>query len=279
MKHSIILIATLLALASCQKKESTTTGNPLVSLSMTSSQNTTAIALNDLGDWLMTVFLPQVSAAAPNSLVDLAGNTLTLDHGWMVVKEIEFKESEIADGGEIDGAEVELSGPFVVGLFGPTPDKLGTADVSLKSIRRIKMQLHNLESISDSAPQELLNSSIYFSGDIGGKAFSISSKDGAEFEIGGPNALNVQENMNLLVSIRIIPLINKINLTYLLSQSSPVVINDSSKGETGTAICPQIDASSTTIYDCFRKGLQQQANLGADQDGSGELEADESEVK
>jgi hypothetical protein len=246
---------------------------------MASSQNTTAITLNDFGDWLIKVFLPNVQAAAPASILDLAGNAVNLDQGWMVIKEIEFKESELAEAGEIDGSEVEFEGPFVVSLFGANPDQIGSANTSLNSIRRIKMKLHNLEAAVDGSPQELLSSSIFFSGSIGGKNFSIGSHDGTEFEIGGASPLSVQNNMSLLVAIRIVPLINKINFSFLLSQTAPIVINESQKGESGAAICPFIDGSSTNIYDCFRKGLQQQANLGEDSNGSGELEAGEDEVR
>ncbi len=74
------------------------------------------------------------------------------------------------------------------------------------------------------------------------------------------------------------PIINKIDLSYLNSQADPIVINDSNKYDTTNKICPTTDASSTTIYDCIRKGLEQQANLGDDSNGSGEIESDESGV-
>jgi hypothetical protein len=282
MKRALVLSIVILGgLIACQKKESTTTGNPLVSLKMTSSTNSTAVAVMNFGRWLEGLFFPRATAAAPPPLVDKNNNVVTLDQGWMVVREIEFEATEVADVSETDGDDVKLVGPYVVDLFAASPDLIGQAEVTTSSIRRIKMKMHKLESATDGAPGPLVSNSIYFHGSLAGKEFILSSEDGTEFEVGGPTALTVSDGMPLLLTIKIVPLIAKIDMSHLVSQSAPIVINDNNKGEAGSGvyICPEIDNSATTVFDCFRKGLEEQAQIGNDSDGSGEIEDDEESVK
>lgn len=279
MKLLSILILTTAMMLACEKKQSsTTTGNPLVSLNMASSAQSTAVVLQSIDSWLFKMFFAPAIASQPPAMTDLNGNTVNLDAGWMAIREIEFEVNEVAGVDEVDGAGVEFPGPYVVNLFSATPDQIGKAQVAATSIRRIKMKLSKLESSLGSSPNELLNNSVYFHGSVGAKSFSIASADGSEFQVGGPTALNTYDNMNILLSIKIVPLIAKINLSYLLTQADPIVISDTQKYDTGTNICPSIDSSATTIYDCFRKGIEQQASLGDDQDGSGEIESNEHEV-
>lgn len=282
MKRALLLSLVILGgLMACQKKESTTTGNPLVSLKMTSSTSSTAVAVMNFGRWLEGLFFPRATAAAPPSLVDRNNNAVTLDQGWIVVREIEFESTEVADVSETDGDDVKLVGPYVVDLFAANPDLIGQAEVVSSDIRRIKMKMHKLESATDGAPTALVSNSIYFHGTLAGKELVLSSEGGTEFEVGGPTALTVRDGMPLLLAIKLVPLIAKIDMSHLVSQNAPIVINDNTKGDTGSnvPICPDIDSSSTTVYDCFRKGLEQQADLGKDADGSGDIEEDEEGVK
>lgn len=276
MKHFILIFS--LSLMACQKQKNTTTGNPLVSLSMSSSQSTLAVAFLSFKHFLKSMLFPKAVASQPPVTTDAAGNSVLLDQGWMVVKEIEFESTETPNTDETDGDDVQFLGPYVVDLFSATPDLLGTQSISTNSIRRIKMKLHRLEVAFDNSPTEVLGNSLFFHGTIDGKAFSIISEEGTEFQVSGPKALNVYDNMNLLLSFKISPIISKIDLTSIKSQTDPVIISDSNKLSGGANICPTIDTSLTTIYDCFRKAIEQQANLGDDSDNSGEIEPDENSV-
>jgi len=280
MKRTIILITSLALITSCKKKESTTTGNPMVSLSITSSQNTTPVAFVSIKNIIKDFFFPEAMASAPPTMLDLNGNTVSLDQGWMVVKEIEFKATEIPDANESDGDEIKFLGPYSVNLFSASPVQIGSTSLGLSSIQRIKMKLHPSDVVGVGEPSDLVNNSIYFHGTVGGKMFSFTSTEGTEFEIGGSTALNIRDNMSLILSIRIVPLINKIDLSALANEAPGVVISDSYKVNViSPPPCPSIDASSSTIYDCFRKGLEQQADLGDDSDQSGEIESNEDEIR
>lgn len=277
MKHFIIL--GFLALIACEKQSNTTTGNPMVSLSITSSQNSVAVAGLSFKKLFEYLFLPRAMASIPPPATDVAGNSVVLDQGWMVVKEIELEESEIPGAEEAAGGDVKFKGPYVVNLFSAIPDSIGATRVSSSAIRRIKMKLHRLEIAMDNSPSELVGKSLFFRGTIDGKQFSFASEEGSEFQVGGPKPLNVYDNLNLLLSFRLAPIIGKIDFTAVKNQAGPVIISDANKIDGGGNVCPSIDVSATTIYDCFRKALEQQAELGDDRDGSGEIEADEDAVK
>lgn len=277
IKLTVTFLTFIFSTLSCQKKEGTTTGNPLVSLKITSSLNSTPVAIHSLKEWLKKLIIPESIAALPPTMTDVVGNAVTLDQGWIVIKEIELEETEIPGVDEVDGNQILFNGPYVVDLFSTQPSVIGDISLNMTSIRRIKMKLHRIEALPASAPEGLNQNSLYFHGIVGATHFSLTSTDGSEFSIGGAKALNVHDNMNLLLSIRIIPLINKIDLTPLLSQSSGVIVSDSNP--ISGSSCPTIDASSTTIYDCFRKGLEKQGDLGEDTDSSGDIETHEDSVR
>jgi hypothetical protein len=277
MKLITILVILIISI-SCKKKESTTTGNPLVNLAFSSSNNTAAVALN-FGNWLQKLFMPVATAAQPSVLTDATSNSVVFDQGWLVIKEIEFEETETPGVEEVDGSEISFRGPYVVNLFTNTPDSLGSSELPNTLFRRIKMKLHTLESPQDSSPSPLTNNSIYFHGTVGGIEFNWLSHDGTEIEIGGANPINIHENMNILLTIRIAPLVAKIDLQDIVTGGIPAIISDDNKYITPANRCPTIDTSALTLFDCFRKGLEQQADLGEDVDGSGEIEIDEDSVR
>lgn len=283
----ILIMMVLIFKVACQKKESTTTGNPMVvNLSISSSQSSSPLAIKtshapfSIYELMLYKVFALANAAPPPTMLDYSGNSVTLSQGWMVVKEVEFKATETPDANETDGDDIKFLGPYVVDLFAATPLNLGSSTLSLSVIQRIKMKLHKLAAPEAGAPSALVDNSIYFQGTVLSKEFSISSTEGTEFEVGGSTPLAVHDQMNLLLSLRIVPLINKIDLTAIGSESSGVVISESNPiSVTTPPPCPTIDPSSTTIYDCFRKGLEQQANLGEDADQSGDLEDGEEGVR
>jgi hypothetical protein len=199
---------------------------------------------------------------------------VTLTSAWLSIEDIEFEATETAGSSEIDGDEVELQGPYHVNLFEENPDSLGSANIGLSSIRRIKMKLHRVEDDTQGAPIDMLNNSIMITGTVGGHAFKFITEEEVEFEISGANALSLANGTNLLMSFQIANLFRLIDLSgistdVVISASNPVSVSNP---------CPLIDVSSSDLYNCFRKGLEQQANLGKD-DGDGELEPGEDSVK
>lgn len=272
---SLTLIALINLVACGKKSEGTTTGNPMVSLSMGASAQSAVVALNSFIDLFFSLAAPQAQALPPpSSLTDLVGNTVVLHEAWVSVGEIEFEASETREVSEVDGAEVELTGPFPVDLFSATPVALGYASASTSSLRRIKMKLKRMEAIPAGAPSGTLNNGVYLTGTLNGTInFSFSTDQETTIEIAGPNALNLVDNDQLLVSLHIANLIKKIDLTGLNS-------NDNISDATPIGLmnrCPSIDPSANDLYDCFRKGIETESNIAKD-DGDGEIETGEETV-
>lgn len=227
---------------------------------------------------LFQFIVPQANAYTPAVIVDANGATVTLSSAWVVIKEIEFKANEVADGAETTAeTEVELEGPYFVDLLSNNPVALGTVTVPATGIRRIKMKLHESGDavIPTDAPAEIANNSIVLSGSVGGNSFRFLSDDGTEFEIGGSNAIIPTSAADLLVAIRLADLFSKINLNAV---TNGMDIHSGNR-VSGTNQCPLIDVSAESLYDCFRKGLENEADFGKDNDGDHEFEAEDEEVE
>jgi hypothetical protein len=278
-KNNFALILMLAFTLGCKKSDNggTTTGNPLALSVVSSSQNKT-IALNSFINKLIYFFIPRVNALPPPStLLDAHDLTVNLTQTWFVIKEVEFKNSEIADANEVDGAEVSLPGPYVVNLFSSTPTKIGDGEIQYSSIRRIKMKLSKLDSslINSSTPAALNSQSVFITGSVLGNTFTFTSSEEVEYEISGPNEIATSNvNSNLLVSINIANLIRKIDLSQVTNGSA---INENNKLPASNP-CPLIDSSAQDVYTCFKLGLKSEANLGKDSDGNGELSSTEETV-
>ncbi len=246
------------------------------SLFMTGSGNNAVVNSEGHKSKFLDYIFPTAVALTPPLLVDSNNRAISLNDAWIVIKEIEFKTNEVASSGESSQEkEIELNGPFFVDLLSNAPLSFGDVIVSSDvGIRRIKMQLHKVNSIPSSAPLGLANNSLYLSGTIGGIAFSFSSVDSTEFEIGGAQPIFPNSAKDLLAVIRLSNLFKKINMATIVSGTDISATNRVSVANA----CPLIDSSSNDLYTCFRKGLAKEANFGND-DGDKDLDSNDETVK
>lgn len=242
------------------------------SLFMTSSGSKNVVQTKS--EKLLSLFVSRAEALSPPLLLDASGLSVSLTDAWMVVQEVEFKSSENATIDENLHREIEFHGPYYVDLLSNAPNSFGTALVPQEGIRRIKMQLHNSSSLPVSAPAGLAGNSIFFSGSVNGVAFSFSSADSTEFEIGGPHPVVPNSGSDLLAVIRTANLFQKINLSSVVTQTDI----SASNRVPATNPCPLIDASAVDLYTCFRKGLSSEANFGND-NGKKDLDSSDETIR
>lgn len=272
-------LMTITIISACQKSSDggTSTGNPMISFKMTASSSpaNSIASYASRFPWLNLLLRPALALPPPPAMTDANGVTVTLDHAWITVKEIEFKATEVADQDEVDGQDVSFEGPFVVDLLSSQPESLGQARIATSLVRRVKMQLHNTDTLPAGAPAQMLDKSIYWSGAVGGHSLVITSREGYEFELGGQNGVGISESANILMSIQVASLFKKINLSAV---TSDVVIDEQNRLPAVNP-CPLIDASASDIYTCFTKGLETESNLGVDADDDDELSGDDDTVR
>ncbi len=273
-----LLTFLLLTVAGCSKKaESTSTGNPLVSFSVTGSAQSATVAMKLKNIWQFVVLSILTTANAfppPNSLVDAVNNNILLNQMWISIGEIEFKMEEADSGSEVPEVKNDFTGPYTIDLFDATPVSLQSGTVSTSALRRIKVQLIRTSSLPAGAPAELLNNSVVLSGTVNGNTFSFVTEEETTFEVSGPNAVNLSENASVLLQINSANLIKRIDLSAI---TTSMIISDSNK-VSATNPCPLIDASANDLFTCFRKGLESESKLGKDDNGNFEFEDGEDSV-
>jgi hypothetical protein len=273
MTSLMISASTMLLLASCNLAGTSpvSSGGVTTGLTMTGSgQNAVAQSSSQK---LFSLFVPTAIALTPPLLEDSGGLSVSLNEAWVVIKEIEFESQELADGSEEDGNEVEFEGPYFVDLLSDAPVSFGEAVLPATGIRRIKMKLHEAESLPAEAPLSLNGKSIFFSGSVNGFSFTYAADDSTELEIGGPNPIVPTSAKDMLVVIRMADLFKKINLSSITSSTD---IHSGNRVNVVGA-CPSIDASANDLYTCFRKGLSTEGNLGND-DGDKDLDSEDETV-
>lgn len=268
----------LFSLVGCSEKtESTSTGNPLVSFSVTGSAQSATVAMKIKNIWQFIALNILKTANAfppPNSLVDAVSNSVVLNQMWLSIGEIEFKMDEIDSGSEVPEVENDFTGPYTIDLFDAAPVTLQSGNVSASALRRIKIQLTRTSALPAGAPAELLNNSVVLSGTVNGNTFSFVTEEETTFEVSGPNAVNLSDNASVLLQINTANLIKRIDLSAI---STSMVISDSNKVP-ATNPCPLIDASANDLFTCFRKGLESESKLGKDDNGNFEIEDSEESV-
>lgn len=270
----LVKLGLLASLAACQNLDSTTTGNPFVTLTIASSSQTSIIAKSYWQKALEMLTPAAVALPPPTSLVDASGNPVTLSAGWITMGEIEFEATESADENEVDGDQIVFAGPYSVDLFASFPFNIGTAQIGQSQVRRIKMKLMRTEIAAVGVPTGLQGNSLYLTGTVNGHNFSFTSRDDVKFEVGGPNSLTLGNGTTLLLSLKLVEVIKLIDLSSI---SSDVVISEDML-QSATTPCPSVDAGANDLYTCFREAIEKQANLGKD-DGNGEIDSDEDSVK
>ena len=275
MKNRILLAALILTIyIGCQKSENTTTGNPFVSLAITSSSaNATVVKLKHN---VMDLLMPKAFAyPPPATLLDAVGNTVIIQSVWINIEKIEFKQLELADTSEVDGSDVEFQGPYSIDLLAASPAPIDAGRVSLAQLRRMKVKLAKVTVLPTGAPSGFLTKSIYISGTVNGNSFSYSTEDETVVEIAGPQLVNAVENSTLLLELQTANLIKKTNLTSI---SGTTNIDDTNRIPIA-GLCPNIDTSASDLFTCFRKGFETESNLGRDDDNDFQLDTEEDTVK
>lgn len=277
MKTSVkTMIAGLAALniVGCAQPNSSTPVS--TSLVMTGSSQAATVASYKIQNPWLSFLMPSALALTPPAMTDSTGLNVTLNKAWVVIKEIEFKPNETADEAEMAGAsEIEFQGPYVVDLLSATPSALGTVTIPSGVYRRIKMKLEKDAVLPAEAPAGLSGKSIYFEATVAGHQVTYSAADGTEFQIGGAGGINLSDNADLLVAIKLADLFKMIDLS---SVNSNIAISDSNRVP-GTNLCPLIDSSAQDLFTCVRKGLEKAGKFGKDDDGDHEIEAGEDEVE
>ena len=239
---------------------------------MTGSSTAATVALSKQGIHfpLFFNFISRAVALPPPLLYDSAGVNISLNEAWISVKQVEFKASETTAVGEISGDSVSFQNPTAVNLIASNPQFFGQIRLNTSTLRRIKMQLSNVDVLPSNAPAGLLNKSVYWKGTVGTRQFTFSTTEGFEYQLAGPNGVVLNENSNILLSIKIANLFKKINMAAVMDG---VVITKDNR-VSATTPCPLINSSAVDIYTCFLDGLKSEANLGRDDGNDGELSGD-----
>ena len=271
----LIFVFSALLLSGCKNgSESTTTGNPFVSLTATGSASVATVAKNMFQKLLLTV-LPRAQALPPPAtMVDAVGNTVVLNQAWYSIGEIEFKYEETAGGGETDGDSVEFAGPYSIDLFSSTPTVFASGYISTDQIRRLKFKLKKTLVLPTGAPADFMNRSLYLSGTVNGHTLVYYTEEETQAEVAGPNLVNALNNSDLLMEFKTANLIKRIDLSAVTAN---VIINEGNRIP-ATNPCPNIEPSANDLYTCFRKGLEKESNFGRDEDGDNQLDLSEESV-
>jgi len=273
LKNLLAVLSFTAFASSCnQIGSSTSKGSVTTGLTMTGSGQP-AIAFTNTQKFF-SFLIPSAVALTPPALVDSTSLNVNLNEAWVVIKEIEFESQEVPGTSEEDGDEVEFSGPFFVDLLTDAPISFGEAVIPASGIRRVKMKLHEAETLPASVPIELTSKSMYLSGTVNGVAFSYAADDSTELEIGGPNAVLPNSAQDMLIVIRIADLFKKINLSSITVSTDITASNRVNV----TNPCPLIDSSATNLYTCFRKGFSTEGDFGND-DGDKDLDTNDDSVK
>ncbi|MGZ3747298.1 MAG: hypothetical protein ACXWRE_08015 [Pseudobdellovibrionaceae bacterium] len=269
----IILIILFTFIISCSPNNGTSTGNPFISLSITSSGNASTV-VRSIFHKIFSCFVNQSMAMAPPPLMkDANNNDVVVSDFWMSLGEIEFKPSETAPSDEIDGIEVAFTGPYIINMLAATPQNVVSGNLVNSDFRRVKYKLVKVNNPVQGAPNGLSGNTIYISGTVNGQQFTFSTTAEIEMSVAGANLVGAQSGDFLLLQVKLANLIKKIDLTAITSSTS---INE---GNRLSAHCPLIDSSATDAYSCIMTGLSTEANMGRDLNGDGEFEASENTVK
>ncbi len=267
-----MILATLLTTYSCTNSQGTSTGNPLVAISMTgASTNATAQLNKHQFSWLIN---QAYALTPPSSMLDAVSSTVVVSSFWISISEIEFKSAETAGNSEVDGSDVEFTGPYTINIFDPNPQSLASSEISTNAIRRIKYKTKKVADVSAGNPAGMVNHTLYVVAAVASKNFTLRSGEEIQYETAGPNLVTFANNQNLLLEVLTAEIFRKIDLTNVTNNA---VIDESNKIN-ATGACPTIDASANDIYTCFIKAIQKQTKVGKDDNGDSELQPSEETI-
>ena len=263
-----------LLIAGCAKAPSDSLASALpTSVVMTSSTSTTKVAKNEHP--LLSFLLPSASALMPTAVVDSTGAAVTLSNAWIALRSIKFKMAEVPGAEETDTEDsIKFKGPYFVDLLSTSPAPLDTQALPAGAYRRIEFDLHKATSVPTGVPSQLVNHSIYLVFGVNGHVVTFQSQDGASIRIAGPTGLQLDGSADMLISLRLTNIFAHLNLSSI---SANITIDESNQ-VTASNPCPLIDASSTSLYSCLRKGLEKESKLAKDTNHDGEVGSSESEA-
>lgn len=279
MKSFIYASCLAICISGCKAKQySTTTGNPLVNILMTGSAQARTVAKSMLDILLNLTFPKAVALPPPNSIIDLANNSVLLSQAWVNIGKLELKVSELPEVGEVNGDSIEFVGPFMVDLLTPSPQVLSNGIIGVPEFRRLKYTFEKVQTLPQGAPAQIQNNSVYLEGSVGAVAFSFVTVSEVQTDTAGPNLVSPRTGDNMLLQIQFANFFRKIDLTVISSGGVTVAISDTNR-VSATNPCPAIDSSAADLYTCFLKGLSAESNFGVDKNGNYELENTDSTVK
>ena len=257
----VVLAVTGLTTYSCTQNKNTSTGNPLISLNMTggAAPATASLPKNKLW-WLIDSAL---AFSPPPTMNDLNNNAISLSEFWINIAEIEFKMSETPSSGEVDGSNIEFSGPYLINLFNTSPTALVSGEMAQNVVRRIKYKTKKVSGVSAGNPAGMANASLYLTGTAAGNNFTLAMGEEVTFETAGANSVTFNTNDNLLLQVQTAEIIRNINLSAL---TNGAIISETNKISASNP-CPVIDASANDLYTCFIKAFQKKTKFGKDVNG------------
>lgn len=267
-----LIVLALLTAYSCANNKGTSTGNPLVALTVTGATSKATSQLNKqhFPWWLNEAY----ALNPPSNMLDAANNSITLSDFWISISKIELKQTEIADASEIDGTDIQFTGPYTINILNPSPSHIASSQLTVNSIRRIKYKIKKVTDLKAGNPSGMVNYSLYISGSVAGKNFVIRSGEEVEYQISGPKLVTLSNNQNLLLEILTAEIFRKIDLTHV---SNNDIIDENNK-ITAPSACPTIDSSANDIYTCFTKAIQQQTKAGKDDNDNYVLDPTEDSI-
>lgn len=275
-KLFVTLIFSSLLIACAKKDSGTSTGNPMVELTMTSSSNVATVAKNFFQFFMHQLLPSSYAKAPPNSMVDSQNNAIVITKFWISLGEIEFKFEENASVDE--SSEISFTGPYDVDMLSDSLSPLASNTISTNQFRRLKYKLKKFTTQPSAAPSGVLNNAIYIEGTVNSKPFIYTSSSEVEVTVSGATSVEAVNSSRILIQLQLANLIRKLNLSSITS-SSTTTINESNRLNIGTNACSSIDSSLTDIYSCILKGLASESNIGRDDDKDGDLGSNETTVK
>ena len=270
--NHITAVLVVLMTYGCQKpSENTTTGNPFVSVAITSSSANATVAKNSIWDLILK---KSYAYPPPASMPDASGNVVVVNSIWINFGRIEFKFDELAGGSEVDGDSVQFDGVYAIDMLSSSPQSFVSGNINISLMRRVKLKLEKAITLPAGAPSGFLGKSIFVSGTVNGNAFTYSTEDETVIEISGPTLLSAITNSTILIELQIANLIKKTNLSAITSTTN---IDDNNRVAV-TNPCAGIESGASDLFTCFYKGLEKESDLGRDDDGDFVIDPEEVSV-
>lgn len=247
------------------KPKSTSGGNPMVSLTITSSAKSDPVATIRPIERMLNMCLPRAHALSTPGLFDSGGQLITLDMAWASFKDIEVISEVTTEKTTV------FKGPYFIDLLTANPDELASGMKALETYRGIKMQLSKDGPLPAGAPIGLQGYSLFLRAKVSGRSFTFRSSETTTFEVFNTGGISLKESGRLLVSFQMTDLFKKINLSAVADGDE--ISNDNQVKAVNP--CPEIDADADNLYSCFIQGLETQAKFAKDDDGDNEIDTDD----